>query len=76
LFNSARLPFSDAQKQAVLNWVKELGAKDVPSLYAVKKCQERIESAFGAPTHMFESQTGNIFYLNDVAKAVAMVCPH
>ncbi|KIM60204.1 hypothetical protein SCLCIDRAFT_26728 [Scleroderma citrinum Foug A] len=72
LFNSACLLFSDAQKQAVLNWAKELGAKDVPLLYAVKKCQECMESAFGVPMHMFESQTGNIFYLNDVVKAVAM----
>ncbi|KIM68349.1 hypothetical protein SCLCIDRAFT_105912, partial [Scleroderma citrinum Foug A] len=72
LFNSARLPFSDAQKQAILTWVKEPSTRDDPSLYAVKKCQQHIENTFGIPTEIFKSQTNNLFYLNDVAKAVAM----
>ncbi|KAG1726439.1 uncharacterized protein EDB91DRAFT_1254342 [Suillus paluster] len=41
LFSSPRLPFSDTQKKAVLNWAKELGAQNVPSLDATVKTMLR-----------------------------------
>ncbi|KAG1786489.1 uncharacterized protein HD556DRAFT_1449726 [Suillus plorans] len=50
LFSSPRLPFSDAQKKATLNWAKELGVRNVPSLYAIKKCQKFVEDLLGQPT--------------------------
>ncbi|KAG8958843.1 hypothetical protein FRC00_002248 [Tulasnella sp. 408] len=34
LFSSPRLRFSDAQKEAILSWGREMGAKNVPSISA------------------------------------------
>ncbi|KAH7903987.1 hypothetical protein BJ138DRAFT_1019772 [Hygrophoropsis aurantiaca] len=70
LFGSARLPFSDAQKKAVLHYTKALGGKNVPSLDAYKKSQERITKLVGAPTEQVTAKSGNIFYINDVGKAI------
>ncbi|KAG2104655.1 uncharacterized protein F5147DRAFT_746517 [Suillus discolor] len=64
LFSSPRLPFSDAQKKAVLNWAKQLGAKNVPSLDATKKCQLFIED-------LVTARSGNIFYINNIVNTIA-----
>ncbi|KAG1768093.1 hypothetical protein EV702DRAFT_1203415 [Suillus placidus] len=50
LFSSPRLPFSEAQKKAVLSWAKELGARDVPSLYALNRHHESVQTLVGNPT--------------------------
>ncbi|KAG0693799.1 hypothetical protein DFH29DRAFT_774696, partial [Suillus ampliporus] len=71
LFSSPRLPFSDTQKKAVLNWAKELGARDVPSLYATKKCQTFVEDLVGQPTEKVAARSGNTFYINNIVKAIA-----
>ncbi|KAG1874861.1 hypothetical protein F4604DRAFT_1924992 [Suillus subluteus] len=71
LFSSLRLPFSDAQKKAVLNWAKELGARDVPSLYATKKCQTLVEDLVGQPTEKVTARSRNTFYINKIVKAIA-----
>ncbi|KAG1855245.1 hypothetical protein F4604DRAFT_2042442 [Suillus subluteus] len=71
LFSSPRLPFSEAQKKAVLNWVKELGARDLPTLGAIKKLHTGLEDLVGDPTEKVTSQSGNVFYINSVAKAIA-----
>ncbi|KAG1873405.1 hypothetical protein C8R48DRAFT_594331, partial [Suillus tomentosus] len=71
LFSSPRLPFSEAQKKAILSWAKELGAHDVPSLYALNRSQETIQKLVGDPTEKVTACSGNIFYFNDVGKAVA-----
>lgn len=47
LFSSPRLRFSEAQKSAVLDWATKLGAANVPSLYAIKKCQNDIVKLVG-----------------------------
>ena len=73
LFSSPRLRFSEAQKIAVLNWAKQMGALDVPSLWAVKQCQQRILDLVGDPTEKVISKSETIFYQNDIGKAVAMV---
>lgn len=73
LFSSPHLPFSDAQKKAVLNWARELGAQNVPSLDATKKCQLFIEDLIGQPTEKVTARSGNIFYLNDIVNAIAKV---
>lgn len=74
LFSSSRLPFSEAQKKAVLSWAKELGAHDVPLLYALNWVQESVWMLVGNPTDKITACSGNIFYLNDVGKAIAKVC--
>ncbi|KAG2122908.1 hypothetical protein DEU56DRAFT_697074, partial [Suillus clintonianus] len=71
LFSSPRLPFSEAQKKAVLSWAREIGARDVPSLYALNRVQESVRTLVGNPTEKITAPSGNIFYLNDVGKAVA-----
>ncbi len=74
LFSSPRLRFSEAQKIAVLNWAKELGAKNVPSLYAIKKCQDQIRKLVGPSTERVVSRSGTVFYLNDIGNAISKVC--
>ncbi|KAG1723899.1 hypothetical protein EDB19DRAFT_1915867 [Suillus lakei] len=71
LFSSPRLPFSEAQKKAVLSWAKELGAHDVPSLYTLNRLQDSVRTLVGNPTEKITARSGNIFYLNDVGKAIA-----
>ncbi|KAI6008552.1 hypothetical protein EDC04DRAFT_2539208, partial [Pisolithus marmoratus] len=71
LFSSPWLPFSEAQKRAILSWVKELGAQDVLSLYGLNSCHEEIKKLIGNPTKKVVSASGNIFYINDVANAIA-----
>ncbi|KIK80517.1 hypothetical protein PAXRUDRAFT_15749 [Paxillus rubicundulus Ve08.2h10] len=70
LFGSARLPFSDIQKKAVLDWARELGVQDLPSLHALKKCQDEIEKRVGHPTKQVKSMNGNVFYINNIGKAI------
>lgn len=74
LFNSPRLWFSDGQKRAILKWANALHAKNVPSLHALQKCQNMVRSLVGDPTAKVVSSSGNIFYLNNVASAIAKVC--
>jgi hypothetical protein len=73
LFSSPRLPFSEVQKKAVLNWAKELGVRSLPSLGAMKKCQSHLQDLVGDPTEKVTSHSGNTFYINNVAKAIAKV---
>ncbi|KIJ12442.1 hypothetical protein PAXINDRAFT_14766 [Paxillus involutus ATCC 200175] len=63
LFSSPRLRFSQAQKNAVLAWARELGAPEVPSLYA---------KLLGDPMEQVKMVSGNTFYLNTISKAVAL----
>ena len=51
-----------------------MGMKDVPSLYSIKKWQEKIEKNVGHPIEKVTSLAGNVFYINDIGKAIAMVC--
>jgi len=73
LFSSPRLRFLHPQQAAVLDWAKELGAPEVPSMYAMKKTQECIMNLLGAPTEKVTMASGSMFYLNAINKAVAMV---
>lgn len=73
LFSSPRIPFSDSQKRAVLNWAKELGAANVPSLGAMKKCHNYLDELVGSPTQKMTSRAGDVFYINNVAEAIAKV---
>ncbi|KAG1761957.1 hypothetical protein EDD22DRAFT_752234, partial [Suillus occidentalis] len=71
LFSSPRLPFSEVQKKAVLSWAKELGVRNLPSLGAMKKCQSHLQYLVGDPTEKVTSHSGNTFYINNIAKAIA-----
>lgn len=58
----------------MLTWAKVLGAQDLPSLYAMKKTGECIKKLLGNPTEKVSAPAGNMFYLNSISKAIAMVC--
>jgi hypothetical protein len=73
LFSSPRLRFSEAQKKAILSWAKDLKAPAVPMLSGLKRCQKNIERLVGTSTEKVVSASGNMFDLNTVAKAIAMV---
>ncbi|KAG1900387.1 uncharacterized protein F5891DRAFT_1128572 [Suillus fuscotomentosus] len=70
LFSSPHTRFLEAQKRAVLDWATALGAKDVPTLYSIKKTQDRIRDLVGNPTEKVCTKSGTVFYLNSVAKAI------
>lgn len=59
--------------KAVLDWAKELGARDVPSLYALKQHSKYLQDVVGDPTGKVVSPFRNIFYVNDIASAIAKV---
>ncbi|ESK85028.1 hypothetical protein Moror_15721, partial [Moniliophthora roreri MCA 2997] len=71
LFLAPWLWFSEAQKKAMLKWGKELGASDVPTLYGLNTCTEKIEELLGQPIKQVTTGSGNVFFINDVAKAIA-----
>ncbi|EGO30400.1 hypothetical protein SERLADRAFT_404585 [Serpula lacrymans var. lacrymans S7.9] len=64
-------PWPSQEKKAVLSWAKELSAHNVPTLHALKKCQERICKLVGNPTKKKTTNTSHVFYQNSVARAIA-----
>ncbi|KAG2336715.1 hypothetical protein BDR05DRAFT_896355 [Suillus weaverae] len=66
--------FSAPPKKAILNWARELGARDVPLLGTIKKVQEHIDCLVGDPTEKVSACLGDTFYINNVAESIAMVC--
>lgn len=50
-----------------------MGAHDVPTLYSIQKVMDNICAAVGNPSQKVTSAAGNVFYINDVAKAIAKV---
>ncbi|KAG0708375.1 hypothetical protein DFH29DRAFT_979379 [Suillus ampliporus] len=72
LFGSMRLRFSEAQKKAVLSWAREMGAQNVPTLYALRKAQDHVCSCIRNPTRKVTASSGNIFYINSIGSAIAM----
>ncbi len=73
LFSSPRLRFSRTQQEAVLAWGKELGARNVPSLYSLAKFQADSKRALGDPTVKVQTASGNVLYMNDPVKLLAKV---
>ncbi|PSR78377.1 hypothetical protein PHLCEN_2v7420 [Hermanssonia centrifuga] len=76
LLSSPRLRFSRAQREAVLAWGRDLGAKNVPSLYALEKFQAVSLQAVGNPTVKIEAASGNILYMNDPAELLKKLYAH
>ncbi|KAG1785097.1 uncharacterized protein HD556DRAFT_1250464, partial [Suillus plorans] len=59
------------QKKVVLNWVKEFGMRSLPSLGTMKKYQSYLQDLIGDSTKKVMSHSGNMFYINSVARAIA-----
>ncbi|KAH9899976.1 hypothetical protein C8Q73DRAFT_754715 [Cubamyces lactineus] len=71
LFSSPMIRFSRSQKEAILAWGRDMGAKDVPSLYGLENFQTSALHAVGDPTEKVEASSGNIFYMNSIYQALA-----
>ncbi|KAH9028757.1 hypothetical protein EDB85DRAFT_1867621, partial [Lactarius pseudohatsudake] len=71
LFSSPRLRFSEQQKKAVLSWASQLGARNVPSLYALSQCQEHIKDIVGNSVTAVTSGAGNNLYMQDIPHMIA-----
>ncbi|KAH9175921.1 hypothetical protein EDB89DRAFT_2240784 [Lactarius sanguifluus] len=71
LFSSPRLRFSEQQKKAVLNWASQLGARNVPSLYALSQFQERIKDIVGNSVTAVTSGAGDKLYIRDIPQMIA-----
>ncbi|KAI0644697.1 hypothetical protein C8Q79DRAFT_912903 [Trametes meyenii] len=76
LFSAPELRFSRRQKEAVLAWGKELGAREVPSLYRLENFQKDALEACGNPTKRVQTRAGNIFYHNSVQQSIARDYAH
>jgi hypothetical protein len=68
------LRFSEAQKMAILDWATEMGTTDVPTMYAVEKCEKMLKNLMGDPTRMFKTRSGHIYYVNKVDTMLQQVC--
>lgn len=73
LFSSPTIRFSRSQKEAILAWGKEMGAKGVPSLYGLDKFQGDALASVGDPTEKVHAPSGNVFYINSIHQALARV---
>ncbi|TFY58531.1 hypothetical protein EVJ58_g6361 [Rhodofomes roseus] len=76
LFSSPRLRFSRAQQEAILAWGKDLGARDVPSLYGVEKFQREALESLGNPTVKVTATSGNVYYRNTIRDTIAKDYAH
>ncbi|KAJ6607222.1 hypothetical protein B0H10DRAFT_1701137, partial [Mycena sp. CBHHK59/15] len=80
--NFPRCRFTSAQMSLIIQFAKNLGVPNVPSIKALRNIQQSLQSSCGdAPTRI-ESQQGNIFYMNDIRGTIArdfanpLVAPH
>ncbi|EJD36336.1 hypothetical protein AURDEDRAFT_74302 [Auricularia subglabra TFB-10046 SS5] len=67
-----RQRFSDSQMQFILWVMSEIGGRNVPSLRALRKFQEKLALQFGTRTIEQRSELGNVFYTNDIRATLAM----
>ncbi|KAF8144720.1 hypothetical protein K438DRAFT_1910920 [Mycena galopus ATCC 62051] len=72
--NLPRLPISEALMRTFIWILRECGAKDVPSLNALRKTQKSLRAACGVPTIPFTSEQGKNFYVNDPKAIIRMEC--
>ncbi|EJD46017.1 hypothetical protein AURDEDRAFT_124427 [Auricularia subglabra TFB-10046 SS5] len=71
-----RLRLSDAHMKMILFVLLKCGARDVPSFYALRKCQELLREKSAPSTVKHQSVHGNVFYSNDIRDTIAMIVPH
>ncbi|KAJ7736043.1 hypothetical protein DFH07DRAFT_779832 [Mycena maculata] len=71
LDNLPRQRVSNSLMRLFLCILSEGGARDVPSLDALRKVQETLHKKGGVPTVPWTSSQGNVFYLNDLRVIIA-----
>lgn len=73
LDNLPRQRVSNSLMRVFLWILGESGARDVPSLDALRKVQATLHQKGGVPTVPWTSSQGNVFYLNDLRAIIAKV---
>ncbi|KAJ7717128.1 hypothetical protein B0H16DRAFT_1433890 [Mycena metata] len=73
LDNLPRQRVSNSLMKVFLWILREGGARDVPSLDALRKLQSTLHKQGGIPTVPWKSTQGNVFHLNDIHAIIAKV---
>lgn len=71
--NLPRAHISDSLMNVFLWVLREVGARNVPSLHHLRQVQTSLHKSSGVPTIQLKSPKGNVFSMNDVHTLVAMV---
>jgi hypothetical protein len=64
---------SSSLMKAILFVLREGGANNVPSFSHLQRTQVAIRETFAVDTLRFESQNGNIFFMNSIPQIIARV---
>ncbi|KAJ7229581.1 hypothetical protein B0H12DRAFT_1029956 [Mycena haematopus] len=77
-----RCRFTSVQMSLIIQFTKNLGVPNVPSIKGLRNIQQSLQSSCGAAPSRIESLQGNIFYMNDIRDTIAcdlanpLVAPH
>jgi hypothetical protein len=80
--NFPRCRFTSTQLSLIIQFAKNLGVPDVPSIKGLRNIQQSLQSSCGTTPSRVESMQGNIFYMNDIRDTIArdlanpLVAPH
>ena len=69
--NFPRCRFTSGQMSLIIEFAKNVGVPNVPSLKALRNIQQSLQSGCGGAPTRIESPQGNIFYMNDIRDTIA-----